>query len=240
MQSVLMYDLSPHEQDYCQTKAHNFDSCPSYANGKKSVSHSAQDSAKDKSSGSKVSFQQSGTSRLGSQQYAQQVTTSRPHPSIASASGQVHFGWQDVLHVNSQAHPALTPVTIWFELTVRPSKTSINCKYDPTADLEFEGTGDDKIQSVLDVTGKCINGKFTYTLDNGNGGKGLRDKGYENTSVGGTVAISGSDVIRESACELATSCPKSYSSNLAGTVTWKIVKITPKGVSVTSDSGTKY
>jgi len=240
MQSVLLYDASPHEQDYCQAKRHSFDSCPSYANGKKSISHSGQGSAKDKLSGSKVSFQQSGTSRLGYQEYAQQVTTARPHPSIASSSGQVHFGWQDVLHNNSGVHPSLTPVTIWFELTVKPSKTSINCKYDPTADLEFEATGTDKNQSVLDVTGKCINGKFTYTLDNGNGGKGLRDKGYENTSVGGTLAISGSDVIRESACELATSCPKNYSSNLAGRVTWKIVKITPKGVSVTSDSGTSY
>lgn len=240
MQALLLYDAVPHEHDYCQTKGHSFDSCPSYANGKKSVDHSAQGSGKDQSSGAKVSFKQSGTSRLGSEDYAQQVTTARPHPALASASGQVHFGWEDVLHISSRSHPNLTPVKIWFALTVKPSKTSISCKYDPTADLEFEATGTDQNQSILDVTGKCINGKFTYTLDNGNGAKGLKDVGYENTNVGANLSISGSDVIRENACEISPSCPKSYASNLAGTATWKIVKITPKGVSVTSDSGTNY
>lgn len=239
MQSILTYGGSPHENDYCQTKGNGFDSCPSYANGKKSDGHSAKGSGKDPSSGAKVSYDQSGTSRLGTQDYAQQVTAALPHPFLASSSGQVHFGWEDVLHVNSHSHPSLTPVTIWFALTVKPSKTSINCKYDPTADLSFEGTGNDKKQSVLDVTGKCINGKFTYTLDDGNGAKGLKDVGYVNTNVSYNVSIGGADVIRESACELST-CSKNYSSNLAGTVTWKVIKITPKGVSVTSDSGTNY
>jgi hypothetical protein len=240
MQGILIYNTAPHEHDYCQTKGHKFDDCPSYVMGKKSIDQSGKGSGKDRSSGAKVSFQQSATSRLGAQEYAQQVTTAESHPAFASAAGQVHFGWEDVLHVKSGSHPNLTPVTIWFALTVKPSKTSINCKYDPTADLEFEGTGTDKNQSVLDVTGKCMNGKFTYTLDNGNGAKGLKDVGYENTSVGANLSISGSDVIRESACVLSPTCPKKYSSNLAGAVTWKIVKISPKGVSVSSDSGTNY
>lgn len=239
-QALLLYNAAPHEHDYCQTKGHGFDDCPSYADGKKSESHSASGSGKDSTSGAKVAYDQSGTSLLGREQYSQKVSAASKHVSFASASGQEHFGWTDVLRVKSGSHAKLTPVTIWFELTVNPSKTSVNCKYDPTADLEFTATGSDKQQSNLDVTGKCINGKFTYTLDNGNGGKGLKDVGYTNTSVGSTVAISGTGTIREAACQLAASCPKSYASDLVGSVTWRIKKITPGGVSVTSDSGTGY
>ena len=238
--SLLMTGGTMHEHDYCQTAGKNFDSCPSYAASKKSVSYSNKSSAADSSSGTKLLVKGSGLSALGYEQYAQNVGVSNWKSLTDNASGQQHFGWEDTLHVTSGSHPKLTPVTVHFELVVTPSKSSVNCKYDPTADLEFTATGNDKNQSNLDVTGKCMNGKFVYTLDNGNGPKGSKDVGYENTSVGGTLSVSGTGTLRNTACQLTVSCPGSYSSNLAGSAKWRITKVTPAGVKITSDSGTRY
>jgi len=238
--ATLFYGGTYHEHDYCQVPKDPYDNCPAYADGKKSIVHSGKGSASDPSFGAKLSYDQSGRSSLGFDQFSQKVSVSSKHPTLDSSAGQQHFLWQDVLHVNSNSHPALTPVKIWFQLAVNPSKTKVNCKYDPTAWLDFSATGDDKNQSTLEVTGKCTNGKFTYTLDDGRGAKGLKDVGYENTNVSYNLNLFGAGNVRLHACQLVVSCAKAYSSELAGTVTWRVTKISPSGVTVSSDSGTRY
>lgn len=128
---------------------------------------------------------------------------------------------------------------ISLELIVKQSTSKVNCKYDPTADFDFSATGIDKTEPYVEVKGICVNGKFTYTIGDSTN-RGLKDVGVLNANPGEVFDISGTGNIRLHACLLIVSCAKSYSSQIAGTVTWRITNVSPKGVSVSTDSGVSY
>lgn len=237
--ATLLYSEAEHERDYCQTKGSAYDSCPSYAMGKKTVRHAAKGSGSDATFGARVAYNQAAKSSLGFDGYDEKVSVSSKNPTLDSAAGQQHLGWEDVLHVNGNGLPNTTPVKISLELVVKQSTTKVNCKYDPTAWFDFSATGIEKTEPNVEVRASCVHGKFTYTIGDGSR-KGLKDVGVLNANPGEVFNISGTGAIRLHACQLVTSCAKSYTSEIAGTVTWRITNVSPKGVTLSTDSGITY
>lgn len=154
------------------------------------------------------------------------------------------FAWSDNLHVKSSTLRKGTAVTISVQLALAPSATNVSCTSDQnsSAAIDYTGTGIDQYGYTMELGGDCASpGSFVYTVGNsGRGGQGTTDTGVISTTVGATVAIEGSGYAAGWACTFTFGCDGSYVTDVAGTVTWKITGVSPKGITYTTDSGRTY
>lgn len=226
-----------YSHDYCQRKEVS-SSCP-WSPG---LTHAKFSQSKTiGSSDGSFSAKQSGSSDLGSDTYSSDAHAKSTDKTgfVEGSSSTENFQWNDVLHVTSKKLKKRTPVTINVVLTVNPSTTNVGCSNTDidSGSMTWQAVG--YVGSTpLSITGGCSNYSFVYFISTGQ--QGTQEAGTINTSVGDTVSLFGSGYVSDGACgSFGGTCVGNFTSDLAGTVTWKITGITA-GASYHTDSGSTY
>lgn len=223
--------------DYCQRKEVS-GSCPS-SPGLEDAKF-AQSKTLHSEDGAFLASQ-SGESQLGTDTYASEAHAKSTDKTnyVEGSSSEENFQWNDTLHVTSSGLKKGKPVTINVVLTVIPSVTNVGCGADDldVGNMTWQAAGATG-SAPLSISAGCNNGSFVYMT--GNGQQGTQQTGTINTSVGDTVSLFGSGYVSDGACgSFGGTCNGNFTSDLEGTVTWRITGITP-GASYTTDSGIMY
>lgn len=236
--------LKQWSHQFCATNSSS--DCSGIVEHKKSVTYSVSQSGTDKINGGHFSLKTDEVSTLGQSSYniALKANGASNTPGQDGAVvNPANITWSDNLHVKSKTLKKGTPVTISVQLSLTPSVTDVSCTSDQnsSASIDYTGTGADQFSSFMKVSGYCVgSGSFVYVIDDGSGGQGTTDTGTIATSVGATVGIAGNGSFVGWACSFTPTCVRSYVTNIAGSATWTITGVSPKGATYTTDSGRKY
>ena len=196
-----------------------------------------------------TSVNESGTSKIGQEAFAQSESASgfgSQGCGALFADDAANFYSTDVLTPTSTTLPTGTAVQFKVTLTVNPTTVNAPCILDVSSpSLGFDASGQDKArQGSLYVEGSCEGmtyshpGTFVFRLDSPNSGKpGTKDVGVLTGYIGTPLTIVSDGQVATGVC--GNGCIGTTSDGLAGTVRYSIKSATP-GVSFTTASGYKY